>query len=439
LRCGPGGAAQWQIAAPAPPERLLTRAFVVVTASALGYFIALGIVTPVLPRYVRDDLGGGGTAVGIAVGAFAVTAALFRPLAGRIGDRYGRRVLVLGGAGIAGVSLLGYGLGHNLAVLVLMRLVTGVGEAAMFVGAATTAQDLTPPTRRGEATSYFSIAVYGGLAIGPVLGEALRTSQGSQAVWFAAAAACGAACLLALLMPAGRTFETAAPTRRGLLQRDAIRPGIVLALAMTGYAGFAAFVPLYVDRVGLHGAGGVFATYAVVVLAIRIIGARIPDRFGAVATSTVALVTLAAGLFTMAASPTAAGLYAGTVIFSCGQSLVYPSLFPLVIDRAPESERSHAVATFTLFFDLAQGAGAFALGVVVHFAGERGAFVAAGLVAVVGVVVLRRTAHALTGDALHEDLGRHRAAEGAVVAVDPQDERPIEGVLLADLDPSPGT
>ncbi len=358
--------------------------------SAGAYFLALGIVQPVLPRYVRDELGGGGVAVGIAVGAFAVTSALLRPWAGRIGDRYGRRVLILGGAAIAGVSLLGYSLGDSLIVLVVMRLVTGVGEAAVFVGAATTAQDLTPASRRGEATSYFSIAVYGGLAVGPPVGDAVRQAGSSTAAWVVAAGACGLACLLGLLVPADRAMAIGGTTRRGFLQRDAIGPGVVLALAMTGYAGFATFVPLYVDQVGLDEAGPVLATYAVGVLLIRILGARIPDRFGAVETSTVALATIAIGLGVIAAWPTVLGLYVGTVVFSCGQSLVYPALFPLVIDGAPEAERSHAVATFTLFFDVSQGVGAVALGAVVALMGERAAFAAAAIVCAGAIIVLRR-------------------------------------------------
>ncbi len=103
-----------------------------------------------------------------------------------------------------------------------------------------------------------------------------------------------------------------------------------------------------------------------------------------------ALATIAIGLGVIAAWPTVLGLYVGTVVFSCGQSLVYPALFPLVIDGAPEAERSHAVATFTLFFDVSQGVGAVALGAVVALMGERAAFAAAATVCAGAIIVLRR-------------------------------------------------
>src|SRR5580765_1231386 len=232
----------------AADEQLLTPAFVRITGSAMAYFIAIGITLPVLPVYVEDTLHGSGTAVGITVGAFAVSAALLRPLVGRIGDARGRSILVLGGASIAGISVLAYALFDSLSWLVAMRLLTGVGEAAMFVGAATAVQDLAPNSRRGEATSYFSVAVYGGLAIGPLIGETVRTHWGVHPVWFVSAGFCFLALLIGLGMPTARPDVpqvVAAGARRRYFHPAAVRPGIVLALSTTGYAGFVAFVPLY--------------------------------------------------------------------------------------------------------------------------------------------------------------------------------------------------
>lgn len=379
---------------PAADERLLTGAFIRITASALAYFIAIGVLAPVLPLFVEEQLHGSGTSVGMAVGAFAVSAALLRPLVGRIGDKHGRRVLVLGGGFVAGVSVLGYALASNLGVLIGMRLLTGVGEAAMFVGAATAVQDLSPPARRGEATSYFSIAVYGGLAIGPLLGEGVRTQWGVHAAWYVSAAMCFVAVIVALGMPTIRPAPVpeGVVVRRYLLHPAALRPGVILALSATAFAGFSAFVPLYVKQIGLNNSGAVFAEYAIAVLAVRIFFARLPDRIGSLRGASLAMSLQASGLFAMCAWNSATGLYASTFVYSMGVSLLYPSLFPLVVDSAPEHERSQAIATFTLFFDISQGLGAFVLGVVVTLSSERWAFGAAGLLSLVGLVLLRTTA-----------------------------------------------
>jgi MFS family permease len=67
---------------------------------------------------------------------------------------------------------------------------------------------------------------------------------------------------------------------------------------------------------------------------------------------------------------------------------MYPSLFTAVMAAAPEEERSHAVGTFSVFFDLSQGFGATMVGVVVSLTSgnERAGFAAAGVMAFSGLV-----------------------------------------------------
>jgi MFS family permease len=392
--------------ATAPAEQVGARAarpfdrrFALVVAVGFAYFTGLGVLAPVLPRYVEDELGGGGAQVGIAVGAFAVSAALLRAWVGRLGDREGRRLLVVAGCIAAGVSIVGYGLPGGLAVLVLMRLVTGVGEAAAFVGAATAAQDLAPDERRGQAASLFSIAVYGGLGLGPPVGEWVYRAEGAGASWVVAAGCCLLASALALAMPNDRAAARAAAAPRmaaargwrASLHAAGLRPGVILLLGASGYAGFASFVPLYVDDIGVDDASPAFVEYALIVLAVRIVGSRLPDLLGPRRGPLAALTLQATGLLTMGLWASPLGLYTSTAVYAAGVSLLYPALFPVVVDAAPPEERSHAIATFTLGFDLSQGLGAPLLGAVVALTSERGAFIAAGLLSALGYLLHRST------------------------------------------------
>lgn len=373
---------------PTREERLITPLFALITAAGLAYFLSIGALLPVLPRYVEEELSGTGFEIGLVVGAFAVSAALIRPTAGRLGDVVGRRTMAMFGAGVAAVSILPLGLVHAVWFLVALRLVTGIGEAAFFIGAATAAQDLAPDHRRGEAASFFSIAIYGGLAIGPAAGEIVYERYGADPMWLFAAGACTVSLLLSAFIPRemGRV-ENPAP-RRGLLHPAALLPGSVLLLGLVGFTGFVAFVPVYVDDIGVSDAGPFFFVYGVLVLLIRILGAKIPDRLGPVRTSSIALTSIAVGIGTIGAVASATGLWVGTVLLAVGMSLLFPALFSLVVNNAPAEERSHAVGSFSLFFDLSQGLGAPALGIIVTLAGaERPAFIAAGVIALLGLVV----------------------------------------------------
>ena len=364
----------------------MTLPFALVTFATLFYFTALGTLLPTLPRHIADDLGGGGFAIGLSVGIFSVGAAVLRPWAGRLGDRKGRRILVVGGSLIVAASVASYGLAHSVPVLIVLRILTGVGEAAVFVGAATAVQDLAPPHRRGEAASYFSVALYAGLALGPTLGERVARSHGYQAAWFCSAGLAVIAALFGLSTPVGETSQHVPQT---ILNRAALRPGVVLFLGLVPFAGFSAFMAIYGDQVGIHDVGPVFATYAGVVLVIRLFGARLPDQLGWRVASAVALAAASIAGLLFAAWASVIGVYIATVALSVGQSLLFPALFSAVVNDAPDEQRSHAVGTFSVFFDLSGGLAAPALGLVVSLWNERGAFFVAALVAASGFLALR--------------------------------------------------
>jgi MFS family permease len=369
-------------------ERLLTPRFLLVVASGLSYFMALGMLIPVVPQYVKGPLAGGNAAVGVAVGSLFVGAVVLRPYAGRIGDRFGRRILIIGGALIVAGSTALYGVVHALPYLVAIRVVTGVGEAAFFVGAATMITDLAPEHRRGEAISYWSVAVYGGLAFGPAVGETVLGHGRFLAAWLVSA---GLALLAAALGTVTVEVARAVPHLPAgkLLHRAALAPGVVLFLGLIGLAGFTAFVPLYVRGLGLGGAEGIFLLYGGLILCVRIFGARLPDLLGGRRAGTAALACGAAGLTLMTAWPSVIGLVIGTAIFATGMSLLYPALLLLALSAVPDHERGSVVGTFSSFFDLSQGLGAVILGGVAALGGYRGAFAGGAAAAALGVLLLQ--------------------------------------------------
>ena len=74
---------------------LLTRAFVLLAVADLAYFTAIGVAVLLLPRWATGPVGSDEAGAGLAFGAFAITALVCRPYAGRLADRHGRRRLML--------------------------------------------------------------------------------------------------------------------------------------------------------------------------------------------------------------------------------------------------------------------------------------------------------------------------------------------------------
>jgi MFS family permease len=378
---------------PEKRARLLTPQFVTVTSAGALYFLSLGMVLPVLPQYVEGELGGDTLRVGIAVGAFAVGAVVLRPYAGRIGDRFGRRILVILGAFVVAASAALYPLASNLGILVAVRVFGGLGEAAFFVGAATMIADLAPIERRGEAISYWSVAVYSGLAFGPALGEVVLDAWDYDAVWFGSALLALGAGLLAMLAKetltdAARAATLASDERQPLLNRSALAPGLVLFLGLCGLAGFAELVPLYVEDIGLDDSRFVFLLYGVLILVVRIAGAKLPDRLGPRRAGSLALTGGAAGLAVMAAWASIPGLILGTILFAGGMSLMYPAMLTLALTGVDDSERASVVGTVSTFFDLSAGLGALIMGGAAAITNDRGGFLSGSLLALAGLALL---------------------------------------------------
>jgi len=367
-------------------ERLLTPAFLAIAASVLGFFVASGMFLPATPRFTAGPLGGDDSAVGLVIGSFSVASIVLRPFAGRWADRRGRRIMLIAGAALQVVAAAGHLVADTIPLLIVMRLLLGAAEALFFVGALASATDLAPESRRGEALSLISTALYLGVAIGPLLAEWLLDVSGFAAIWIAATLISMVAVAISWVAP-----ETLAPGARreegstgGLLHRRGIIPGLLVLCGAWGMGAWFAFLPLLGDELGLTSVGGYLAAFALVVIGLRIVGARLPDRFAAARLSGAALVLNAAGMGIAGFVPSEAGLWIATVVFAAGVAYVFPAIVALSVMGVPPAERGAVVGTTSLFLDVAFGLSPALLGVVAGATGYPSTFVISGLIAAIG-------------------------------------------------------
>jgi MFS family permease len=352
--------------------------------AALGAFMAIGAALPVLPSYVHGPLHSGDLAVGVVIGAFAITSVVCRPLAGRQADKRGRRIVLVAGASALALGGVLYLVSHSVISLILARLVVGAGEGSVYTAGATWAVDLSPPDRRGFALGMFGLAVWGGLSLGPLAGELLRSDSGYPAVWVLTAGLPAAGALLASRLPEPAPALTAGLPRmslRTLLPAQARRPGIALALANIGYAALASFVVLALKARGIGDGAIVFTVFAVAVFASRLILGRVPDAAGARPTAVTAGILEALGLSIVAAAGSLAIALIGALVIGLGFSMLFPSLALMVVGDVGEENRGSAMGAFTAFFDVGVGLGGPIAGLTASLAGYPAAFYLSALAA----------------------------------------------------------
>jgi MFS family permease len=90
-------------------ERLLTAAFVRLTLADVAYFTSTGVAIYTLPLWVTGPVGSDKSGAGLAFGAFAISALILRPFAGRLSDTKGRRPLLVGGALLSAFGMFATG------------------------------------------------------------------------------------------------------------------------------------------------------------------------------------------------------------------------------------------------------------------------------------------------------------------------------------------
>ena len=378
---------------------LLTRPFLIVTATAMVFFVYIGMLIPIVPLFIEGPLGLGEFGIGLTIAVFAVSAIIARPMLGRIADRYGRRVLLVGGASVAGLAGIASSQVTEFWQLLVMRGVMGIGEAAVFVGAATLIADMSPRDRRAEGASYFSVAVFGGIGIGPIFGEFLLDDTQFERAFVAAGAFALLAAVVALFAPArvapldtvDDTIASAAPTsgRRKIMHPAAVMPGVVLASGVAAFSTFGAFIPEYSREVGLATSGGLFAAYSLTSVLVRIFGATLPERLGPRMAVTIALGTLMIGLAILAIVPTVAALWVASIFVGVGMAFNYPSLLALTVNRASDSDRAWAISSFTMFVEVGSVFGGLVIGGFAQVVGKQTGFFGGVVCCVIGLYLLR--------------------------------------------------
>lgn len=116
--------------------------------------------------------------MGMLAFAFLVAYMLAAPIFGMLADRW-RRWAIIGGAVIVwSIASGGSGLAHVFWMLLLCRIVVGIGEAAYGPTAPTLIADMFPLSRRGAVMSWFYLAIPVGSAIGYAAGGTIAKSFG---------------------------------------------------------------------------------------------------------------------------------------------------------------------------------------------------------------------------------------------------------------------
>ena len=195
---------------------------VVLMVTALVDMIGVVMIVPLLPFYA-ERFGATGAEIGLMIGAFSVAQLVSAPLWGRLSDRRGRRPTLLLGLSISAAAYVVFAFSTSYWLLLVSRLVQGIGGGTVGVVQAYVT-DIAKPQDRAKHLGWLSAATSAGAVVGPGAGSLLAQVWGKSAPGLAAAALALVNIVFAwrYLRESYATADGARPNAKAVRTRDAL-------------------------------------------------------------------------------------------------------------------------------------------------------------------------------------------------------------------------
>ncbi len=364
-------------------ERLWTKTFILMTLGMLFLFTGFYLLLPTLPLFIKQ-IGGNDSQVGLTVGAFMLSAVIFRPIIGGLLDRFGRRLFMVWGLVLFIVSMYLYNWVGGIAVLICLRLLHGVSWAGSTTAMITAITDIIPPARRTEGMGWFGMGMILAMAVGPLLGIWITQNLSYYALFLIAVSLSTVA--LFLTVGVKLPFQPQTSSRKiQLFERSVLPITASVFFLYMAYGGITTFVPLFADSIRVN-SGLFFFVYAATVALSRPITGKLSDRYGESNVIMPALLCIIIALLVLSVSSGLLGMLASAVLFGVGLGSAQPALQAATIRLARPDRKGVANASLLTATDLGIGMGAIVLGWVSQHVSYHVLFVVSSVSVVVSLI-----------------------------------------------------
>src|SRR5690625_1057198 len=337
-----------------PESRIFTRDFLISWMANFFIFLGFQMTLPTIPIFI-NTLGVSEQIIGIIVGIFTFSALLFRPYAGHALETKGRGIVYLFGLSLFVLSVGTFGFIKSISILILMRIIQGIGWGFSTTASGTIATDLIPPERRGEGMGYYGLSGNLALALGPALGLSLAGVLSFTYLFLI----CAGLGLVAFLLSLNIRFKKVATSphktktvRFDVFEKTAVNPSILLFFITMTFGGIASFLPLYAAEKDVAGIQLYFIAYALALMLTRAFAGKLYDQRGDLFVIPPGVILIFIAMLFLAWLPNTKMLLTAGVLYGFCFGMLQPALQAWAVDKAPQNRKGMANATFFNPFSL---------------------------------------------------------------------------------------
>ncbi len=377
------------------PEKiasLYTPQFFLLWIANFFAFMSLSVFF-LFPLFIMDN-GGSKSDIGIMMGAMMLSSVLFRPWVSQMVDTIGRKrsyflgTLILIGMPLAHIPLKGDISGYY-GMLVLLRILHGIGIGIGFTAAYTFISDIVPDSRLNEGLGIFGLNGLIGIAAGPAIAEPIIQTYGFT-VFFITSSVMGLVSLI-LQFFLRETLQLKLNNERGpsffaVLKRKKVLGIVMITLFFgMGMATQSSFVAPYVQHLGLPNISIYFLAYSGGAILTRVFGSRVADRLGEERIVPWAFALNSIGFLSMIAVTNNGLLILSGFITGTGHGFLFPCLNALAVRNEPAEIRGKISGIFTGSMDGGNLMGSVMMGYIGDWFGFKMIFIVTFLLLMTGL------------------------------------------------------
>ncbi|ABO35874.1 major facilitator superfamily MFS_1 [Methanococcus maripaludis C5] len=339
--------------------------------------LGIGLISPLLAIFAKS-YGLSNFQIGLIFGSFALARTIFQLPAGTLSDNYGKKVFLVGGTFLYGVTTLFYGLVSGFASILLVRTFTGVFSAFVNPIAGSYIAQISPKSKLGEYMGVFNSAIALGFGVGPLLGGLLADMYGFLVPFYVG----GFLGIIASIIAYFKLDEGPKPLEKQklawknlfsleFLKMRNFSAAFIINIALTISRGaILAYLAIYAYDYGISAfkIGAMLAAMNFVLAVTQKKFGKIFDEKGnSIILHGIFIGNL--GMFVLAMSTSFTAMFISLIIASIGASMSTPGINSIAIRDIPHERKGEAMGLYTASINVGIFSGAVLLGYISDIVG----------------------------------------------------------------------
>ena len=355
------------------------KAFISVFIMNVFLMMGLFMMNTLVPTYV-ENLGATAAIVGVVTSMFAVTALAIRPIVGP-STRNFRNSRILAVAVVITIgAFICYGIADSVEMIIVGRLLHGVGMGFFAPVTMALASDALPSEKLASGIGIFSLGQAIATAVGPAFGLELVQRYGYRSTFFIGAF------IMVIVLVLSLRLKSDAPQRTSgfriklsdIIDRAVIVPAMMMFFLSGAYSCINAFILIFGGAAGVKEIGLFFTSYAICLFFSRPISGKFADKYGVDKTLIPGMIIFALSFILISFSDTLPMFLVAGAVSAFGYGICQPAVQTLCMLLVSKERRGVAGNTAFIGVDTGYLLAPSLGGILVTFVHSQGGTVLAG-------------------------------------------------------------